>query len=151
MVECTQIKSCTILLAHDPLSSLAYTMITHTPLVAGNLPIKTLVTGQRPTNKDVIHISPLSHKYSLTTTSNDINKHGLHVHEQREREREREMIQRVSAIILQCIGSYTSAHIENQVFDLIPFTKVIYSILGQDTLVVLVVMLKHDAHCTTCS
>ena len=33
----------TILLAHDSLSSLAYPMITHTSLVAGNLPIKTLV------------------------------------------------------------------------------------------------------------
>ena len=30
-----------VLLAHDPLSSSAYNMITHTPLVAGNLPIKT--------------------------------------------------------------------------------------------------------------
>ena len=28
---------------HDPLSSLDYPMITHTPLVAGSLPIKTLV------------------------------------------------------------------------------------------------------------
>ena len=33
----------TVLLVHDPLSSLAYPMITHTPLVASNLPIKTLV------------------------------------------------------------------------------------------------------------
>ena len=33
----------TSLLAHNPLSSLAYPMITHTPLVASNLPIKTLV------------------------------------------------------------------------------------------------------------
>ena len=39
-----------ILLALDPLSSLAYPMITHTPLPAGNLPIKTLVAMQRPTN-----------------------------------------------------------------------------------------------------
>ena len=37
------------MLAHDPLSSLAYLMITHTPLVASNLPIKTLVARQRPT------------------------------------------------------------------------------------------------------
>ena len=48
MVECTPIT--TILLAHDPLSSLAYSMITHTPPVAGNLSIKTLVARQRPTN-----------------------------------------------------------------------------------------------------
>ena len=33
----------TVLLAHDPLSSLAYPMISHTPLVASNLSIKTLV------------------------------------------------------------------------------------------------------------
>ena len=33
----------TVLLAHDPLSSLAYPMITHNPVVASNLPIKTLV------------------------------------------------------------------------------------------------------------
>ena len=32
----------TILLAHDPLSSLAYPMITHGPPVAGNLPTKNL-------------------------------------------------------------------------------------------------------------
>ena len=31
------------LLAHCPLLSLAYPMITHTPLIAGSLPIKTLV------------------------------------------------------------------------------------------------------------
>ena len=29
----------TVSLVHDPLSSLAYPMITHTPLAAGNLPI----------------------------------------------------------------------------------------------------------------
>ena len=40
----------TILLAHDPLSLLAYSMITHTPPVAGNLPIKTLVARQWPTS-----------------------------------------------------------------------------------------------------
>ena len=40
----------TILLAHDPLSSLAYSTITHTSLVAGNFPIKTLVARQQPTN-----------------------------------------------------------------------------------------------------
>ena len=38
------------MLAHDPLSSLAYPMITHTPLAAGNLPIKTLVVRQQPTS-----------------------------------------------------------------------------------------------------
>ena len=41
----------TILLAHDPLSSLAYPRIIHTPLAVGNLPIKTLVARQQPTNK----------------------------------------------------------------------------------------------------
>ena len=40
MVECTPINC---LIGPWPLSSLAYDMITHTPLVAGNLPIKTLV------------------------------------------------------------------------------------------------------------
>jgi hypothetical protein len=39
----------TSLLAHRPLSSLAYPMIIHTPLVAGNLPIKFLVARQWPT------------------------------------------------------------------------------------------------------
>ena len=43
-----QLRSC-ILLAHDSLSSLVYPMITHTSLVAGNLPIKTLVARQQPT------------------------------------------------------------------------------------------------------
>ena len=37
----------TCLLAHD---WLAYPMINHSPLVAGNLPIKPLVAGQWPTN-----------------------------------------------------------------------------------------------------
>ena len=45
----------TILLAHDPLSSLAYPMITHTPLVAGNFLIKTSVARQRPTNNTHTH------------------------------------------------------------------------------------------------
>ena len=41
----------TILLVPDPLSSSAYPMITYTPPVeANNLPIKTLVAGQQPTN-----------------------------------------------------------------------------------------------------
>ena len=44
MVECTLIK---VLLAHDPLSSLTYPMINHTPLVADNLPIKTLVVNKQ--------------------------------------------------------------------------------------------------------
>ena len=35
-----------ILLAHDPLSPLAYPMITHIPPIASNLPIKTLVARQ---------------------------------------------------------------------------------------------------------
>ena len=38
------LRSCNYaLLAHDPLSSLAYPMITHTPLVASNFPIKQLL------------------------------------------------------------------------------------------------------------
>ena len=40
----------TILLAYDPLSSLTYRRIPHSSHVAGNLPIKTLVARQRPTN-----------------------------------------------------------------------------------------------------
>ena len=40
----------TNLLAHDPLSSLAYPMLTHTPPLAGYLLIKTLVARQQPTN-----------------------------------------------------------------------------------------------------
>ena len=40
----------TILLANDSLSSLAYPMTTHTPLAAGNFPIKTLIVMQQPTN-----------------------------------------------------------------------------------------------------
>ena len=47
----------TILLAHNPLSSSAYPMITHPPPVADNLPTKTLVARQLPTN---------THTYSLT-------------------------------------------------------------------------------------
>ena len=43
----------TVLLVHDPLSSLAYPMVTHTPPEAGNLPKKTLVARQWPTN--IIH------------------------------------------------------------------------------------------------
>ena len=46
MVECAHVSS---LLALDPppsLSSLAYSMITHTTLVAGNLPMKSLVARQ---------------------------------------------------------------------------------------------------------
>ena len=46
----------TVSLAHDPLSSLAYNMITHTPLVAVNLPIKTLVAMAMANNyKDLIY------------------------------------------------------------------------------------------------
>ena len=47
MVESTPII--TVSLAHDPLSSLACPTITHTPLVASNFPIKTLVARQWPT------------------------------------------------------------------------------------------------------
>ena len=38
----------TVLLAHDPISSLAYPVITHTPLVSDNLPIDTLVARWWP-------------------------------------------------------------------------------------------------------
>ena len=37
------------------LSSLAYAMITQTPLVACNFPIKTLVARQRPTRAHIAH------------------------------------------------------------------------------------------------
>ena len=40
----------TILLVVDPLSSSVYPMMTHSSPVPGNLPIKTLVTRQLPTN-----------------------------------------------------------------------------------------------------
>ena len=55
----------TILLAHDPLSSLAYPMITHGPPVACNLPIKTLVAKQQPTN--VYNIHHTSHTVCIVT------------------------------------------------------------------------------------
>ena len=45
-----QLKSCNYFLAHDPLSSLAYPMITNAPLVAGSLPIKALIARQQLTN-----------------------------------------------------------------------------------------------------
>ena len=35
-------------------SSLDYTTITHTPLIAGNLPIETLVARQWPTNNKIV-------------------------------------------------------------------------------------------------
>ena len=44
-----QLSLATILVAHDPLSSSAYPMITHAHPVAGNLSIKTLVARQCPT------------------------------------------------------------------------------------------------------
>ena len=44
----------TILFSHEVLSSSPYPVITHAPLVAGNLPIKkTLVARQCPTNTSV--------------------------------------------------------------------------------------------------
>ena len=42
-----------ILLVHDPLLSSTYPMIIHTHHVAGNLPKKTLVAKQRPTNSNM--------------------------------------------------------------------------------------------------
>ena len=50
IVECTPINILQLLLAHDPLSSLVYRMITYTHPTASNLPIKTLVAKQQPTN-----------------------------------------------------------------------------------------------------
>ena len=52
MVECTSINIliATTLLAHDPFSSSVCPMITYTHPTTGNLPIKTLVANQRPTN-----------------------------------------------------------------------------------------------------
>ena len=44
-----------VLLAHNPISSLAYPMITHTPPVAGSSPIKTLVARQQPKNTMADH------------------------------------------------------------------------------------------------
>ena len=46
------------MLAHDPLSPLAYPMITYTHPAAGNLPIKTLVAKQQPTK---VHAYTLFH------------------------------------------------------------------------------------------
>ena len=44
------------MLAHDPLSSSTYPMITHTHPVAGNFPIKTLDAGQLPANNSIATI-----------------------------------------------------------------------------------------------
>ena len=53
MVECTPIKVLQLFCwPMTPFSSLAYSMITHTPPVAGKLPIKTMVARQRPTSSD---------------------------------------------------------------------------------------------------
>ena len=64
MVESTQLQL--FLLAHDLLSSLVYSMITHTPPVAGNLSIKILVARQRPTN---------THTYTHTNTHTHTHTH----------------------------------------------------------------------------
>ena len=53
----------TNLLVNDLLSSLGYPMITHVPLVACNLPIKTLVARQLPTNT---HTQTQAHTYMYT-------------------------------------------------------------------------------------
>ena len=57
-----------ILLVHDPFSSsLAYPMITHGPPVAHNLPIKTLVARQQPTNMYAhVHTHTLIHAHNYT-------------------------------------------------------------------------------------
>ena len=62
------------MLAHDPLSSLAYPMIMHTPLVASNLPIKTLVAKQQPTNKDILYSVVCQHFTAL------LSLHDIPVH-----------------------------------------------------------------------
>ena len=51
MVERTPINALQLfLLVHDLLSSSAYPLITYTHPAAGNLPLKTLVAKQQPTN-----------------------------------------------------------------------------------------------------
>ena len=56
MVECTKINVLQLFcwpMGHDPLPSLGYLMITYTHPAAGDLPIKTLVAKQQPTNNVV--------------------------------------------------------------------------------------------------
>ena len=50
-------------------------MITHTPPLAGYLPIKTLVARQQPTNVHAIFISWLvnTKSYDILLTSHDMN------------------------------------------------------------------------------
>ena len=64
MVKCTPIKvlQLHILVSHDPLSSLAYPTITHTPPVAGNLPTKILGNGQQ------IHVHVYMYMYMYIYT-----------------------------------------------------------------------------------
>lgn len=54
----------TILLAHSPLSSLVYPMITHSPPVASNLPIKTLVAGNSQQHSYIT--THITHTHTLT-------------------------------------------------------------------------------------
>ena len=60
----------TILLAHNPLSSSGYPMITYTHPVANNFPIKTLVARQLPTNNIIvqIHVHACVYMYVLHCT-----------------------------------------------------------------------------------
>ena len=68
MVECSPIKVLQLFCwPMTPLSSLAYPMITHTPPVASNLPIKTLVA--RPT------ANKLTYRHTCTYTLYDIHRH----------------------------------------------------------------------------
>ena len=62
------------MLAHDLLSSLAYSMITHIPLVASNLPTNTLVARQQPT-----HTYTHTHTYTYTHTHIHTHTH-THTH-----------------------------------------------------------------------
>ena len=54
----------TVLLAHDPLSSSAYPMITHTTLIASNLPVQILVVRRWPTKLILVHEKcAINHNY----------------------------------------------------------------------------------------
>ena len=62
----------TNLLAHDPLPSSTYPMIIHTHHVAGNLPKKTLVAKQWPTNTSVGFNQHLGLKFWKQYSEQDI-------------------------------------------------------------------------------
>ena len=71
MVECTPINILQLFCwPMTLLSSLGYPMITYTHPEAGNLPIKTLVTKQRPTN---ILAHPLQHIGTFSKFGGTVN------------------------------------------------------------------------------